>query len=389
MSGVVSFLRCVGRAAIRNGGKALASLVPGGEAAFEIARDACEEYRIERGGRGLPPCAAGEGVQQLEGSVPAILATELLHLPDKPAGVGKRVQAATDLASELLHLPDKPTGVEERPLITLRGSHRKYAVQRLLAEGDVADIHLARSSSDSTMEAPCILIISRVPEGRLLLENELGALTQLYRRAERTTYRKYLPTLIESFSVREHFAKRVNVFLHEPGFWTLQQVREQHPILDGRHIAWIFKRLLTVLGFCHRQGRVHGAVLLGHVLIHTDGHGLQLIGWGQSVALGRPIITLSPRYRDWYPPEVRQNQPATAATDLFLAARCMIYLAGGDPVRGRMPDTIPAAMRRFIDTCLFPAVSMRPGDAWKLLDEFDELLRKLYGPPKFHDLSMT
>ena len=32
---------------------------------------------------------------------------------------------------------------------------------------------------------------------------------------------------------------------------------------------------------------------------------------------------------------------------------------------------------------------MRPDDAWELLDEFDELLRQLYGPPKFHELTMT
>jgi len=31
---------------------------------------------------------------------------------------------------------------------------------------------------------------------------------------------------------------------------------------------------------------------------------------------------------------------------------------------------------------------MRPGDAWQLLDEFDDLLRGLYGPPTFHHLDM-
>jgi hypothetical protein len=31
---------------------------------------------------------------------------------------------------------------------------------------------------------------------------------------------------------------------------------------------------------------------------------------------------------------------------------------------------------------------MRPDDAWKLLDEWDEMLHELYGPPQFHELSM-
>jgi hypothetical protein len=54
-----------------------------------------------------------------------------------------------------------------------------------------------------------------------------------------------------------------------------------------------------------------------------------------------------------------------------------------------MPDAVPAPMRRFLETCLLEGAKMRPRDAWELLDEFDELLRQLYGPPKFHDLTMT
>jgi hypothetical protein len=83
-----------------------------------------------------------------------------------------------------------------------------------------------------------------------------------------------------------------------------------------------------------------------------------------------------------------QKQPASPATDVFLAARCLIYLAGGDPVANRMPDTVPAPMQRFVKACLLEGPKMRP-EAWKLLDELDELLRRLYGPPKFHELTMT
>src|ERR1700694_2243528 len=65
--------------------------------------------------RPLPACPAGEAVHWLEA---ALLAAELLHLPDKPAGVeGKRVPAPP--AGELLHLPDKPAGVEGKRLAAL------------------------------------------------------------------------------------------------------------------------------------------------------------------------------------------------------------------------------------------------------------------------------
>jgi hypothetical protein len=45
---------------------------------------------------------------------PAV-AAELLHLPDKPAGV-ERARMVFRLAGELLHLPDKPAGVATRQL---------------------------------------------------------------------------------------------------------------------------------------------------------------------------------------------------------------------------------------------------------------------------------
>ena len=76
-------------------------------------------------------------------------------------------------------------------------------------------------------------------------------------------------------------------------------------------------------------------------------------------------------------------------TDLFLAARCLIYLAGGDPVRDRMPDTVPVPMQRFLQSCLLEGTRMRPDDAWALMEDFDELLHALYGPPKFHELTLT
>jgi hypothetical protein len=172
--------------------------------------------------------------------------------------------------------------------------------------------------------------------------------------------------------------------------YTLEEVRQRYPDgVDPRHLAWMFKRLLTALGFTHRCGLVHGAVLPPHVMIHADSHGLQLVGWVHAVENGRPLKIISSRYAGWYPPEVRAKKSATAATDVFLAASCLVYVAGGDPVADQMPETVPVEVRRFVRACLLEGPQMRPGDAWKLLDEFDELLRGLYGPPKFLPLNMT
>jgi hypothetical protein len=276
-------------------------------------------------------------------------------------------------------------------VVRVHDVRHRYTPLRLLASGDAADIHLATMEEEShtAAESLYLLKVARVPQGNAHLDIERKALTTLWGAAGNTTYRNYLPALVDSFATAGPFPRRINVFRWEPGFHTLEQVHEQHPTLDGRHLAWIFKRLLTVLGFSHRQNLIHGAVLPCHALIHAAGHGLQLAGWGRSVAVGQRIRTVPARYHDWYPAEAQRQRPASTATDLFLAARCLVYLAGGDPVTNRMPEAVPPPMQRFVTTCLLESASMRPDDAWVLMEDFDELLQALYGPPKFHELTLT
>jgi hypothetical protein len=105
--------------------------------------------------------------------------------------------------------------------------------------------------------------------------------------------------------------------------------------------------------------------------------------------VGQRNWNISACYHDWYPREVQQQRPVSLATDLFLAARCLVYLAGGDPVKNWMPEAVPPPLQRFLKTCLLESVSMRPDDAWALMEDFDELLQALYGPPTFHELTLT
>ncbi len=182
----------------------------------------------------------------------------------------------------------------------------------------------------------------------------------------------------------------MNVFEHRPGFYTLEEVRRRYPAgLDARHLAWVFKRLLTVLGFAHACDLVHGAVLPPHAMIHAENHGLQLVDWIHTAPIGGTLDIVPAAYREWYPREALNYEPAGPPTDIYLAAKCMIYLAGGDPVAERWPSAVPRPMRQFMETCLYRASRMRPKDAWKLHDEFDELLGRLFGPPKYHRLVMT
>jgi serine/threonine protein kinase len=260
---------------------------------------------------------------------------------------------------------------------------RPYALGRLLAVGDASEAHAAGSGSDLYL-----LKISRIPAGNALLLNEHKVLAEL-RKQGHGVHLSHLPDPVESFMVRDKGVdRRINAFKYAPCGHTLEAVRAKHDPLDPRNLAWMFNRLLAVLGYVHRKGFVHGAVVPPHVLVFPHDHNARLLGWGHSVKAGGVMTSAPAAYLDWYPPEVRGKKPAGPGTDIYLAAACMSYLSGGDPTRRTFGPDLPPPMARFFGSCLLPGLRMRPDDAWALFDEFSELLRRLFGPPKFATLAM-
>jgi hypothetical protein len=260
---------------------------------------------------------------------------------------------------------------------------RVYTNLQPLARGDLADVFLAEAEKQRF-----VLKICRDLACNSLLVTEHRMLRLLVRRSGKTQYQQYTPSPFESFIATGELAgSQVNVFAYRDGFHTLESIRASVPAgLDARHLGWLFKRMLVAIGYAHCCGLVHGAILPPHLLVQPEDHSLQLVDWIGAVQLGQHLAFVPEAYSAWYPREVLHKKPATAATDLFLAAKSLIYAAGGNPVTDHWPDAVPREMRQFVDTCLSPATRRRPQDAWRLHDEFDALLFRLFGPPKYHPL---
>ncbi len=266
-----------------------------------------------------------------------------------------------------------------RPTLTTR--HRTYTLGPAVASGDLAVLRAASYEHDGTRHR-ALLKIPRAVTDNDLMEREARALTRLARRGA-ARHRAYAPRLIESFRHRDPdtgVERRVNSLAELEGWHSLAEVRAAHPDgLDPRDAAWMWRRLLAALGWAHRTGLVHGAVLPDHVLIHPERHGLVLVDWCYSTALGETVPALVERHRDSYPPEVTGRRPATEATDIHLASRTLAALMG---------EHTPPPMRAFLRGCTLPAEARRPHDAWRLLAELDELLDRLYGPRTFRPFTM-
>ncbi|KAB8145533.1 molecular chaperone DnaJ [Chloroflexia bacterium SDU3-3] len=246
--------------------------------------------------------------------------------------------------------------------------------------------HLFPADADGT---PVLLKMAGDPHNRDLLLAEAEALDTLDAALAGRPVRAHFPTLIEQLLVEDEHGvmRQTNVLRRERSVASLAEVRRAYP--RGVHpadAAWMFNRMLAALALAHDHGLVHGAVLPEHVLVRPDDHNGILIDWCYSVGMGQPIRAISPANYGMYPPEVLAKEPATAATDIYLAARTMVVLLGGNGVQ--LPKSVPAPIRNLLQSCLIPSPIRRANDAWQLLEDFREVLDDCYGPPTFRPFRM-
>jgi hypothetical protein len=260
----------------------------------------------------------------------------------------------------------------KKPAIKLKSPTRVYELLELITVGDAADIFRATADGKDYL-----VKVSRHQTTARMLDVERKCLAELLTKADGATYEKYLPLLAESFTVRDKFEKRINVFTDDgQRRFALVGVHAAYPELDGRHVAWIFKRLLEIIGFLGNN--VHGSVVPKHIVLSPDNHGLKLFGWGHSVKAGEVMTTVPAEYKSWYPAEVLKKRPVNPNLDIYLAAKSMEYLC---PL-----NKLPTQFANFLRSCMLESPGMRPSDAWDLHKDFAEMLRAVYGAPRFLEL---
>jgi serine/threonine protein kinase len=259
-------------------------------------------------------------------------------------------------------------------VVAVRG-HR-YVLARKVARGDVCDVY--RGGEDGADDL--VFKVAQHPADNDLLENEATLLKTF---AAGSALDRYTCSLRDSFLLKSKTqSRRVNVLGLAAGHRSLAEVARVYPKgLDYRDVAWMFKRTLAALWYLHGAGYVHGAILPEHVLIDPVTHGAKLVDFCYATKIGGIVKAISGPHRKQYAPEILAKQPVTPATDISMTATLFLQLmASGSGAQAKVAG--------FFTLCNLINPRGRPNDAGDLHDEFDALLRKLAGPPRYRPFPM-
>lgn len=271
--------------------------------------------------------------------------------------------------------------------VTVKTKKHTYVVSTRIESGELCEVYGAKDEKGNDV----VLKVTRNPANNDLVTNEAERLRWLREEAptRKLNVMAHLPTLLDSFELKQGAAsKRVNVFPHLDGYYTLEEVMENYPEgLDIRDAAWMFNRLLGALVCIQQAGIVHGAVIPSHIMVcpdKPDVHNGVLIDWSYAVKTGETISAVSTKYKAFYPPEVFEKKPATTGIDTYMAAMCLLYLLGGNvSARSFKAGSAPAPVQGILRACWL-GPRHRTSDAFEVHKDFGEAL----GTRKFRQFDM-
>jgi serine/threonine protein kinase len=252
----------------------------------------------------------------------------------------------------------------------------KWTVQSPIGKGDICDVHKVYESGGEPKlaESYGVLKVARSADDSDLLDREKETIEHLHKEAKTHNYVRYVPSFLDSFSIGDC---KANVLSLARECYTLKQLKELvKPSIEPRHLIWMMNRLLSLLGYAHRCGIVHGAITPDHLMYRPSDHGLVVVGWCSSIQDKKKqcVPYISKEWQDLYAPEIFRKC-ACPGTDIYMAMQSMNWA-------GMLPSRFDGIRQ----LCLAGSPQSRPEDAWKVQEQWKALAEEEFGPPSFTPL---
>jgi hypothetical protein len=246
----------------------------------------------------------------------------------------------------------------------------RYQLGELLGGGEISQVFRAQRLGALPLLATVKLSSAPAAASRYAREAQvLRELQALGGGGDGAYFSQRLPEVMAQGAVEGTQDRHALVLRHPNGFWgSLASLNERYPQgLDSRHAVWIWRRLLEILGFIHRQGWAHGDVRPEHALVHPQDHGIRLIGWAS--AQGDARATLQ-------------------AADLVRSARLVSVLLIGAGETDAIPGHVPTGLAQLVTRAGQDEQFCREQGAAGLDGRLQAAARAAFGPPAFVSLAV-
>lgn len=264
---------------------------------------------------------------------------------------------------------------------------RNYRILGRLGHGESSDVFLGERAH-RLRERVLIKILGASQDAERMTQ-EWAALQTLHavkaRGAE--AYLARLPQPVANGVAMLGAASRpATVWRHLSGFGpTFDDLLRAFPQgVDPRHGVWLWRRGLEMLGFIHGAGYCHGAILPQHCVVHPRDHGVLLVGWSCFSLPGKPLPALCGARLGFY----GESTVASPALDCSMLARSVIFVLGGDPLRGSLPAHVPTPFRDLLLESLDLSSNPRFTGAWDWIGTVKARAQEAFGAPSFVPLDV-
>lgn len=267
------------------------------------------------------------------------------------------------------------------------GKKYQHALRQQIAEGDLSDVFSGQClGADEFADLIAVKIIREVDDDQFA-RKEIKALSLF--QSEPGKQSKHLPYLLDEFRTDNG---QIGVVLRHLDGVDLISIRESERYREGLplvHVAWILERLLSVVGFSHSRGVIHGNIEPSHLLISPEDHNLFLIDWSYAVIkpakTGDCFTVYNPLYSA---PEVKEGKEPIPSADLYSVGKCVVYMLGGNVETNEFPAETDDRFVRFINNFLLASPLGRAQDAWEMWMQWRALRQEILGERKFHELKI-
>ncbi len=249
----------------------------------------------------------------------------------------------------------------------------------LFAQGELSTLYKGTYETQDETKDMVIKIVDEIEDNDLMAD-EIRVYTLL--QMDEKDRSQHIPLLSGHFQLPDGRQGLYQPYIDAHNLEYVRQIYPQGVPLE--HVIWIFRRCLSVIGYAHHKGIIHGNIDPTHILVRGYDHNVFLLDW--SYAIVEPART-GQGFKCWNAlysaPEVKQRKPPVPGSDLYSLARCVIYLLGGDVEAEECPAHVDERFERFLGFFLRKSPLQRARDAWEMYHQLGKLRKEIFGKHKF------